>query len=154
MSKVIQKAQSNGVSIITCGFGFFVNNSMLNYLSSETGGYNYNLYDRNEYEAFFKTILHRLNNNVEITEGSLDIIDDNLTVFCSYMKEDNALMVDNFSGKNTGFQDRADYRKQVTTQTTAQSEDYSYTITSAQIHEMMKENGDGLVYNLLLDKII
>jgi len=86
--------------------------------------------------------IYPVNNNVEITEGSLDIIDDNLTVFCSYMKEDNALMVDNFSGKNTGFQDRADYRKQVTTQTTAQSEDFSYTITSLQIHEMMIENGD------------
>ena len=86
--------------------------------------------------------IYPVNNNVEITEGSLDIIDDNLTVFCSYMKEDNSLMEDNFSGKNSGFQDRADYSKQVTTQTTAQSEDYSYTITSAQIHQMMIDNGD------------
>tara|TARA_B100000900_G_scaffold293827_1_gene252605 strand:+ start:7550 stop:8935 length:1386 start_codon:yes stop_codon:yes gene_type:complete len=65
--QLIDKASKQGISVITCGFGYFVNNRMLYDLSSETGGYHYNLYDRREYEAFFNTILHRLNNNIEVS---------------------------------------------------------------------------------------
>ena len=67
VNQIIEKARKEGISIITCGFGYFVNNRMLQALSSETGGYHYNLYDRREYEAFFNTILHRLNNNIEVS---------------------------------------------------------------------------------------
>ncbi len=67
VKQLIDKAGKKGVSVITCGFGYFVNNRMLNDLSSETGGYHYNLFDRREYEAFFNTILHRLNNNIEVS---------------------------------------------------------------------------------------
>ena len=67
LSRVIERAKNENVSIITCGFGYFVNNPMLHDLSSQTGGYHFNLYDRNEYDAFFNTIFHRLNNNVELS---------------------------------------------------------------------------------------
>lgn len=96
--------------------------------------------DRNFHTPELK--IYAVNPNVEITEGSLNVIDDNLTVFCSYMGPDNVFMQDSFGGNNTGFQDRGSYSKQVTTQTTASTEDYSYTITSAQIHALMIKKGE------------
>jgi len=63
----------------------------------------------------------------EITEGSLDVIDDNLTVFSSFMNNSNALLDESFSGINKGFQDRANYSKQTITAQTLQSSDFRYT---------------------------
>ena len=85
--------------------------------------------------------VYAMNPNTDITEGSLDVVDENLTVFTSRFTDDNAFITEQFSGKNKGFQDREDYSKGVVSATTVASTDFRYTITGDQIWEGLSSAG-------------
>jgi len=62
----VSLAKKNKIVVNTIGFGEYVDEDYLNFISSETGGYFRQLFSRNELKNIFSHNFYRLNNNFKI----------------------------------------------------------------------------------------
>lgn len=63
---LVSLAKKNKIVVNTIGFGEYVDEDYLNFISSETGGYFRQLFSRNELKNIFSHNFYRLNNNFKI----------------------------------------------------------------------------------------
>ena len=55
--------------------------------------------------------IYKMKDTLPLTEGTLNVIDENVAAFCSYQDWETGWMIENFAGVNKGFSDRSDYEK-------------------------------------------
>jgi len=83
--------------------------------------------------------LYKVQDNLPLTEGDLNVIDENIASFCSYVDWEGGWLTDNFSGINTGFSDRADYEK--VSATAIKGTDRSYLMSGKDYNDWLNHNG-------------